>query len=198
MQAGEDSTPYLRTIWNCASPGGLLPEQVWDSPPIAHRGLSPGRPSGSAMPLLWAHAEFLKLVIAQESRRPAEMLEAVERHFAGDTQRVAQAWHWRAEVPVWHLQKAHALIIEDRRPFTLHCGFDGWQHVTDKDAQRQPFGMWAVTLSVAELKPYQRLDFTRRYETTWEGMDHQVTLGHEAVTQALAKTQGDASLRSGA
>jgi len=197
MQGGEDSTPYLRTIWNCASAGGLLPEQVWDSPAIEARALFPGRPSGSAMPLLWAHAEFLKLVIAQESHRPVEMLEAVERHFADASQCVAQAWHWRSEVPVWHLQKTHALTIEDRRPFTLHCGFDGWQHVVDKDARPQPFGMWAVMLSVADLEPYRRLDFTRRYDTGWEGKDHQVSLGHQAVTQALGKTQGAAPLPSG-
>ena len=42
-------------------PGGLMPEQVWDAAPIPERGLVPGKPTGSAMPLVWAHAEFLKL-----------------------------------------------------------------------------------------------------------------------------------------
>ena len=31
LQAGEDPIEYLRTIHRCASPGGLLPEQVWDA-----------------------------------------------------------------------------------------------------------------------------------------------------------------------
>ncbi|HEY4341799.1 MAG TPA: glycoside hydrolase family 15 protein [Steroidobacteraceae bacterium] len=189
LQSGADSTPYLRTIWNCASIGGLLPEQAWDSPAIPARGLFPGRPSGSAMPLLWAHAEFLKLVIAQESGRPVEMLEVVEQHFGGGAPRRDQAWHWRTEVPVWHLQRAHALVIEDRRPFTLHFGFDDWQHITDRDAREQPFGMWGVTLSVSELEPHGRLDFTRRYGASWEGVDHHVTLGHQAVTHALASAR---------
>jgi hypothetical protein len=69
--------------------------------------------------------------------------------------------------------------------------------VVDKDARPQPFGMWAVMLSVADLEPYRRLDFTRRYDTGWEGKDHQVSLGHQAVTQALGKTQGAAPLPSG-
>ncbi len=51
LQAGEEPLPYLQTIWNCASQGGLLPEQVWDAAPIPSLGLLPGRPSGSAMPL---------------------------------------------------------------------------------------------------------------------------------------------------
>jgi glucoamylase len=45
-----------------ASPGKLLPEQIWDGPPIPERELQPGGPSGSAMPLAWAHAEHLKLL----------------------------------------------------------------------------------------------------------------------------------------
>ena len=81
LQAGEDPLPYLRTMWCCASPGGLLPEQVWDADPIPERGLYPGRPSGSAMPLVWAHAEFLKLLMARERGRPVEWLDSVERHF---------------------------------------------------------------------------------------------------------------------
>ena len=31
LQAGEESLSYLQTMWNCASHGGLLPEQVWDA-----------------------------------------------------------------------------------------------------------------------------------------------------------------------
>ena len=81
VQAGEDPTSYLNTMLNCASPGGLLPEQVWDSPALAEKGLFPGRPSGSAMPLLWSHAEFLKLLIARAARVPIELLADVESHF---------------------------------------------------------------------------------------------------------------------
>ena len=44
-----------------AGDGGMIPEQVWDSDDIPERGLFKGRPSGSAMPLVWAHAEYLKL-----------------------------------------------------------------------------------------------------------------------------------------
>ena len=39
----------------------MIPEQVWDTDDIPERGLFLGRPSGSAMPLAWAHAEYLKL-----------------------------------------------------------------------------------------------------------------------------------------
>ena len=41
---------------------GLISEQVWDSAPIPAKELFPGRPSGSARPLVWAHAEYVKLL----------------------------------------------------------------------------------------------------------------------------------------
>ena len=44
-----------------AGDGGLIPEQVWDDADIPERHLYRGRATGSAMPLVWAHAEYLKL-----------------------------------------------------------------------------------------------------------------------------------------
>ncbi len=44
-----------------AGDGLLIPEQIWDAPDIAERELFTGQASGSAQPLVWAHAEYLKL-----------------------------------------------------------------------------------------------------------------------------------------
>ena len=51
----------LSAMESFANESGLISEQVWDSPDIPERELYFGRPSGSAMPLVWAHAEYLKL-----------------------------------------------------------------------------------------------------------------------------------------
>jgi len=50
---------------------------------VSERGLASGRPSGGAMPLLWAHAEFLKLLVAHEAGRPVELLRLAERRYGG-------------------------------------------------------------------------------------------------------------------
>ena len=190
MQSGEDPISYLRTMWRCASIGGLLPEQVWDSAPIPALELEPGRPSGSAMPLLWAHAEFLKLLIAREHRRPIELLQAVEQRYRTTAPqyaaRPAATWHWRDEVPVLQHETGRALLIEDRCAFTLHFGFDGWQRVEERPALAEPFGLWSVRLSAAELSGLAELNFTRRYEDRWEGVDHRVSLGHASQERALS------------
>jgi glucoamylase len=191
MQSGEDPIKYLRTMWKCSSIGGLLPEQVWDAAPIPELGLAPGRPSGSAMPLLWTHAEFLKLLIARARRRPIELLQAVEQRYlssAGDqyAARAAAAWHWRDEVPVLRHEVGRALLIEDRIAFALHFGFNGWQRVEERAAEAQPFGLWAVRLTAEELSGSTELNFTRRYDDRWEGVDHHVSLGHVGQERALS------------
>jgi glucoamylase len=185
LQSGEDPLPYLNTIWNCASVGGMLPEQVWESDPIPAFELEPGRPSGSAMPLLWAHAEFLKLLIAREHGKPVELLDAVAARYGNGAVREASVWHWRHEVPIARLEAGKALRIEDRVPFTLHFGFNGWNETQDRDAAMGPFGLWTVELSVAELAPHSLLNFTRQYGDAWEGEDHCMLLGHVDVEHTL-------------
>jgi glucoamylase len=45
-----DPLPYLEMMTRMTGPGGLIPEQVWDGPPLPNRGLKPGMPSGSVCP----------------------------------------------------------------------------------------------------------------------------------------------------
>ena len=87
LQQGEDPTPYLGAMARMTGPGGLIPEQVWDSKPIPERNLYPGKPSGSAMPLLWAHAEFLKLLVAQREGAATRAFEACPGTLRGPSSR---------------------------------------------------------------------------------------------------------------
>lgn len=206
LQSGEDALPFLQTMWRCASAGGLLPEQVWDAEPISGLKLAPGRPSGSAMPLVWAHAEFLKLLVARERGRPVEWLASVERHFghrplaheseslvrrASSAKNRSTVWHWRDEVPFARLPTGKSLAIEDPVPFTLHLGFDGWQRIEDRPAEPRAFGIWSVVLTEQELLGAEALNFTRCYESDWERRDHCITLepGEAPVAELQIPTQ---------
>lgn len=184
LQAGEDPIEYLRTMWRCASPGGLLPEQVWDAPAIPDRLLFPGRPSGSAMPLVWTHAEFLKLLIARHDKRPAELLEAVQERYGRRTP-ASKNTRWRNETPVLSLTIGRTLLIEDRRAFTLHFGWDGWQNVEELAAESLPFGLWGVVIDPDRYSKRSQLNFTRRFADQWEGQDHVVEFVAAPRTQTL-------------
>jgi len=176
--AGEDAKPYLEAMVRMTGPGGLIPEQIWDGEAIPKLGLYPGKPSGSAMPLVWAHAEFLKLLAAQTTKRPAEMLDAVETRYGGKVPD-AQRWHWRVASPVDILPAGKSLLIEGHEPFLLHFGFNGWHRAEDAKSTPLPFGMHGVEISAEDLKSAATLEFTFYFteRDKWLGKDFVVTLG---------------------
>jgi hypothetical protein len=49
---------------------------------------------------------------------------------------------------------------------------DGWHAVQDRQAILGPLGLWTVTFSGPELVPHGQMNFTRRYDDAWEGLDH--------------------------
>jgi glucoamylase len=184
LQSGEDPIEYLHTIHRCASPGGLLPEQVWDGEPIPAHGLFPGRPTGSAMPLVWSHAEFLKLLIARDRGQPVELLEVVNKRYGKRTPR-SKRTRWRTETPIASLERGRNLLIEDRQPFTLHFGWDGWQSVEDLQAELLPFGLWGVEITADRQQGRSELNFVRRYGDRWEGGDQAVAIVDTAAPRML-------------
>jgi glucoamylase len=173
LVAGEDPRPYLETMLRTAGRCGLLPEQVWDTTPIPDLFLIPGRPTGSAMPLVWAHAEFLKLLAASACGHPCERLRVVEERYGATC--AAKAWHWRPEVSFERLPADRDLIIEDGQPFAIHFGFDGWSNAGDLDAQALSFGMYGLRFSSASLAG-RTFEFTRRIAGQWEGRDHKIEI----------------------
>ena len=77
----DEAQRLLRTLEACASTVGLIPEQVWDSDDIPERELFRGKASGSAMPLVWAHAEHVKLLRSLKDGRVFDMPpEPVQRY----------------------------------------------------------------------------------------------------------------------
>lgn len=117
-QTGEDPAPFLTSMSAMTGPGGLLPEQVWDAGPIPERFLEPGRPTGSAMPLVWAHAEFVKLATYQRRGRPVERLAEVADRYLGESTPTGP-WHWRLDAPFATAPSGRSVVIDHGEPFTF-------------------------------------------------------------------------------
>lgn len=176
---GEDPVDYLETLTAMTGPGGLIPEQVWDADPIPERGLQPGEPTGSAMPLVWAHAEFLKLLVARGEGHPLERTDAVWSRWSGQCPQAA-TWHWRDCIPFDALPARNALLVEATSPFTLHVGTDGWRDVLDQNSRPVGLDVHAVRLDAASLHGHQTVEFKRRFADDaggWEDREWQVRLG---------------------
>jgi glucoamylase len=71
----------LRTIARTANDGGMLPEQVWDGRPP--RNGRTGRPTRSATPLAWTHAQFVRLAWSVDAGEPVERPSIVACRYTG-------------------------------------------------------------------------------------------------------------------
>ncbi len=169
-QAAEDTIPYLTALVACTTKGGMLPEQVWDGQ-SPDTGTLTGKPTGSAAPLVWAHAELLKLAAAHQSGRPVELLDCIDQHRMG--RRLSGAIHWRSDLPVDQIPTGARLIIEDNRPFMLHVGVNGWQEVEDIESEELGLGRHGVALEANAA--FSSFEFTR-----WWKRDDTIDVGTDS------------------
>jgi len=173
--AGRDPLPYLQALGNMAGTGGMLPEQIWDAAPIPERFLRPGRPSGSAMPLVWAHAEFVKLTCSRALGQPFDRPRSVGERYGGrrpDPDTVV----WCQQAPASHLRAGKRLLIALHQAATVHWGVDGWQQVKNTPTHPTGLGLHVAELEVSGLRPGQSIQLTYREADSgrWRGDDSQL------------------------
>ena len=175
LVAGCDPLPYLEAMCRMASDGGMLPEQVWDADPIPSRRLFPGRPSGAAMPLVWAHAEFIKLLISRHQGYPIDRPRAVWQRYRGHRP-VARHAFWWPHAPIAVIPAGALLAVALTLPAIVHWGRDGWRNVVDVPTSDSGLGFHVVVLEVSELAPGTRIDFTWQWQQSrdWRGRDYAV------------------------
>ncbi|HTY02269.1 MAG TPA: glycoside hydrolase family 15 protein [Rhodocyclaceae bacterium] len=176
LMAGEDVQPYLVSMTAMTGAGGLLPEQVWDAEPIPEYGLEPGRPSGSAMPLVWAHAEYVKLCLSLERGRPVDAPAQTSRRYQGrrpDPPFVL----WRFRHPRHRVSAGKELRFLLEAPATIRWGSDGWQRAQDCETEDWVLGHVAK-LPTADMKAGQSVQFTFYWPEAgrWEGQDFSVRI----------------------
>ena len=185
--AGNDPLPYLEAMAAMASPGGMIPEQVWDADPIPSRFLFPGRPTGSAMPLAWAHAEFVKLLVSRQIGHPFGRPRAAWQRYRGQRPKAEYAFWW-PHAPIGAIPAGARLAIALPLPAIVHWGRDGWLAVQDTPTSDSGLGFHVAALETAALMPGSWIDFTWRWRDSdeWADRDCQVEVRAAAMTSAGA------------
>jgi glucoamylase len=167
----------LATLERFASDGHLLPEQVWDGPDIPERCLYRGRPSGSAMPLVWAHAEHIKLLRSLADGRVFDTPPQAHQRYQVD--RVpARRCVWRFNQKCRSIDAGHTLRIEVLAAAMIHWSSDGWRHTRDTPTQDSGFGVHFADLDTAGLAVGGEIVFTMRWLSAdrWEGTDYRLAI----------------------
>jgi glucoamylase len=177
LVAGRDPRLYLRAMAAMTGPGGLIPEQVWDAAAIPSKRLYPGCPSGSAMPLAWAHAEFIKLMVSSHLGYPFDRPAALWKRYGGVRPQDKQSI-WCRHAPIGRIAPGVDLVIATPRPARIHWGADGWQNVADACTRDSGLGLHVLDLHAASIGRSRAIDFTFQWldSEMWVGEDFRIVV----------------------
>jgi glucoamylase len=175
LALGGTADEAVRTMERVAGASGLLPEQVWDAPDIPARRLYFGEATGSARPLVWAHAEYVKLLRSRRDGRVFDRLEPVAAHFAHPP-KVAPPRLWAFNQKVRRMAARSRLRLWLTAAATVRYSTDGWATATDLTTRDTGLGVHVADLPTQHLADGATVRFTFHWSEAdrWEGQDFAV------------------------
>lgn len=173
--AGRPVKSYVNALERFAS-SGMLPEQVWDVAGIPGSIECVGRPAGSAMPLMWAHAEYIKLLRSIRDGEVFDLIPVVAERYR-PARRRSDLEIWKPTRHLREITSGQTLRIQAPAPFLLRWTEDEWQTAHDSDSHHTSLGIDFVDIpvSVVQRAPI-RFTFFWRADNRWEGRDYEVQI----------------------
>jgi glucoamylase len=166
----------MHVIEKQTSPGGFIPEQVWDDADIADRELFNGYPSGSAMPLMWAHAEYIKLLRSLRDGRVFDLPPLTFQRYLVDNIN-AQYVPWRFNLKSRSIPAGYTLRIETLMPATVVWSSDQWATQHEGSTAPTTLGVHFFDMRSEGFGSGTHISFTFRWSNdSWEGTNFEVVV----------------------
>jgi glucoamylase len=191
LAAGRNIDVYLRAAEAFSTGVGLFPEQIWDQPDIPEEHMFFGRATGAAIPLMWAHAEYVKLLRSMVDNQVYDLIEPVAARYCNDNpRRVIEVWKMNRQI---RFVPAGALLrIQASSPFELHWSDDQWTTSRDSNSTPTALGIEYVDITVdAAQKAPLRFTFHWPLDNQWQGRDFAVEIEqptHASISKGKAAT----------
>lgn len=159
------------------SEGGMLPEQVWDADDVPNYELYNGHPSGSAMPLVWAHAECIKLIRSLADGRVFDMPPQPVHRYQEQKSSVKFAF-WRFNFQRQSIPARTRLRLELLAPATIRWSCDDWVTVRESKTADTDLGVHFAELPTGRVAAGREVRFTFYWQEAdrWEGRDFNVRI----------------------
>ena len=148
---------------------------MWDTADIPEHELFCGQATGSARPLVWAHAEYLKLC---RSLRDGQVFDrppqTVQRYLVDRT--ACDRVSWRFNNKVRTMPAGAGLRIETLVAAEVRWTIDRWQTAETTATRDTTLGIHLVDLPTRGLRPGDTVIFTFHWPgaSRWEGADFTV------------------------
>jgi len=177
LAAGNCVTPLIETFEKFATSGQMLPEQVWDDADIPERSMRGGQPAGSAVPLVWAHAEYLKLLRSSLDGKVFDLIEPVYQRYCdveGRKKRRYRLEIYSRQRPIESIGAGKILRVLDDGRFEVAWTEDGWQ--TIHTAKSHARGSAGHSVDIAPTAGSTQVEWTLRWpeKNAWLGYNVKV------------------------
>jgi len=160
----QSAIELLQTLEQFASEGGLLPEQIWDAPDIPKLELFLGKPSGSAMPLVWAHAEYIKLLRSLQDGRVFDTPPQTYQRYVID-QTTSPLAVWRSNAKCQTIPAGKILRVEVTEKATIEWSSDEWRTYQQAETQTCGLGLYYADLQTSQFPSSTNVHFRIRGES---------------------------------
>jgi glucoamylase len=176
LAVGRDVKPFVRAMEGFASRGGMIPEQVWDEPDRPGRSRRFGQCAGSAMPLMWAHGEYIKLLRSAGDGQVFDRISIVaDRYLSKQGRKDLEVWKTTRQPR--SVSAGEVLRIQAPASFRLRWTSDEWR--TSQDSASISTGLnthfFDIHVSSQQRAPI-RFTFYWTGMQCWEGRDYQVDI----------------------
>src|SRR5579864_1544281 len=188
LAAGRDPRKHVLAMESFASSGGMLPEQIWDDRNLPGSRMHLGGPTGAAMPLVWAHGEYIKLLRSVSDGQPFDLVPIVARRYLNGAGR-QDLEIWKPNRQVHQVAPGSTLRVQAPKPFLLHWSMDSWWTTHDSESQPNPLGISHVDLPIPHTQQEPvRFTFFWTNEQQWEGHDSEVKISQAGMVIRRAPT----------
>jgi glucoamylase len=181
MQSGHrtEAEELKKALESFANEGGMISEQIWDSADVPGHELFFGRPSGSAMPLVWAHAEYIKLCRSLRDGRVFDLPSHTYRRYV-ENHTESNFALWRFSHKCRSIPAGKVLRVEVRDPAMVHWSPDNWNTIADVYTHDSGLDIHVADVPTETLTPGNIVRFSVfwRDSQSWEEKDFVVEIGN--------------------
>ena len=178
LAAGRDARAYRLAMERFATETGLLTEQVWDQEDAPADWLKLGFPTGSAMPLCWAHAEYIRLLRSIRDGIVFDRVPEVAERYIEDRGMRKRIELWKPNRHAPSVRKSETLRIQGAEPFVLHWTLDEWASHSETRSTSTKLGVEYVDIEPGKNIAAENIAFTFFWNDRdqWEGTNYEVKI----------------------
>lgn len=160
-----------------AHAGAMLPEQIWNEADIPEHELFNGEPTGSAMPLVWAHSEYVKVLRSLKEKRVFDCPPQTLARYV-DKVNVPRLSVWTLDSQIAACAQGKPLRLDFDRNALVRWSSNNWATTTDSTTAIVGDNLYSVELPVVAANAAGNIQFAIQWLDTsqWQGQNFSVAV----------------------